>query len=366
MSKWISHSFNEVILDDTKSGTKIKKENYLNKGQYPVIDQGQELIAGYQNEDNGLYKDIPAIIFGDHTRIIKYIDFPFFLGADGVKILKAKNKDINYKYLYYFFLKNEVPNTGYNRHFKWLKEFNIPLPPLETQKQIAKTLDAASELLSMRKQQLAELDNLIKSVFYDMFGDPVINEKGWQIKGLKDVCLKITDGTHDTPKRVPDGVLFITGKNIRPFSIDLSNIEYITQEDHEIIYKRCNPQVGDILYTNIGVNYGTAAKCTLGFEFSMKNVALLKINRNIVDSSYIECMLNYLRSNIISQNQTGGAQSFMGLSTINNIRIPIPRLDLQSQFNNIVTKIEEQKSLVKKSIEESQLLFDSLMSQYFD
>ena len=180
MSKWEVYSFDDVIIDDTKNGTKIKKEAYLKKGLYPVIDQGQNKIIGYSNTEEGLYKDSPVIIFGDHTRVIKYIDTPFFLGADGVKLLKVRKSNINYKYLFYFFIKNEIPNTGYNRHFKWLKELKIPLPPLETQKQIARTLDTAAELLAMRKQQLAELDNLIESQFHDMFGDPEINDKDWE------------------------------------------------------------------------------------------------------------------------------------------------------------------------------------------
>ena len=93
--------FTDIFLDITKESRKIPKENYLQTGIYPIIDQGQEYIAGFSNESNGLFKDVPAIIFGDHTRIIKYIDMPCFLGADGVKLLKVKDSNANYKYLYY-------------------------------------------------------------------------------------------------------------------------------------------------------------------------------------------------------------------------------------------------------------------------
>ncbi|MGV8907283.1 MAG: restriction endonuclease subunit S [Acetobacterium sp.] len=131
MSQWGTYDFDAVIEDQTKKGTKIKRSDYLDCGLFPIIDQGQELITGYTNMEEGLYTETPVIIFGDHTRILKYIDTPFFLGADGVKIIKTKGKDLDYKFLYYFFLKNEIPNTGYNRHFKWLKELKIPLPPIE-------------------------------------------------------------------------------------------------------------------------------------------------------------------------------------------------------------------------------------------
>lgn len=290
-------------------------------------------------------------------------------------IIRLSTRESCPKYIQYVLKSESVYNqfqkqkqgvAQLNLSLKNIGDLEIPFPPLQTQKQIAKTLDTAAELLAMRKQQLAELDDLIKSTFYDMFGDPVRNDKGWEIKALNDVCIKITDGTHDTPKRVEDGVLFITGKNIRPFSIELSDIEYVSLEDHEIIYKRCNPQMGDILYTNIGVNYGTAAKCTLDFEFSMKNVALLKIDSEVTESVYLECVLNYKRDYIINQNQTGGAQTFMGLATIKRISVAVPPISIQNQFANIVTKIEEQKALVKKAIDETQYLFDSLMSEYFE
>jgi len=89
MSKWELVPFNEIIIDETKKGKKIKKEDYLEFGKYPIIDQGMNDIAGYTNEEEGIFTNVPVIIFGDHTRVIKYIDTPFFLGADGVKVLKA-------------------------------------------------------------------------------------------------------------------------------------------------------------------------------------------------------------------------------------------------------------------------------------
>lgn len=133
--------FLDVFEDVTKKGKKIPTDEYLEDGLFPIIDQGQSFISGYRNEEDGLFTDVPAIIFGDHTRIIKYVDKPFFLGADGVKLLKAKDKNINYKYLYYALCSAKIPDTGYNRHYKWLKEVEIPIPSKEEQQKIAATLD---------------------------------------------------------------------------------------------------------------------------------------------------------------------------------------------------------------------------------
>lgn len=98
---WEKVPFDKAVEDATKNGTKIPKDDYLAEGKYPIIDQGQEDISGYWNDHEGLYNQVPAIIFGDHTRILKYSDKPFFLGADGVKLLKTKRKDLDYLFLLY-------------------------------------------------------------------------------------------------------------------------------------------------------------------------------------------------------------------------------------------------------------------------
>ena len=82
-------AFESLFKDETRLGTKIKTDDYLEHGRHPIVDQGQNEVAGYTNLEDGIYSDVPAVIFGDHTRVIKYIDEPFFLGADGTKILKG-------------------------------------------------------------------------------------------------------------------------------------------------------------------------------------------------------------------------------------------------------------------------------------
>lgn len=162
--------FTEVFSDETKRGHKIPTSEYLASGKYPIIDQGQGQIAGYTDLESGSFTNVPAIIFGDHTRIVKYVDTPFFLGADGVKVLKAKVPDVDYKYLFYCLQNAKIPNTGYNRHFKWLKELEIPLPPLDEQRHIAAVLDKVTDLIAQRRAQLDKLDLLVKSRFVEMFG----------------------------------------------------------------------------------------------------------------------------------------------------------------------------------------------------
>lgn len=167
---WLKKPFDEVFSDETKKGKKIQTDEYLPSGLFPIIDQGQNQIAGYRNEDEGLYKDVPAIIFGDHTRIIKFINEPFFLGADGVKLLKSKIADSDYTFLYYHLKIADIPNTGYNRHFKWLKALEISLPPLDLQKRFAAFVQQSDKSKFELEQSLAELAATYKKIISENLG----------------------------------------------------------------------------------------------------------------------------------------------------------------------------------------------------
>ena len=162
-------SFDDVFEDCTKEGLKIPTDDYLKQGNYPVVDQGQDLISGYWNDDEGLYSDVPAIIFGDHTRILKYVDFPFFLGADGVKLLKLK-EDNNYKYMFYALLTQEIPNEGYQRHFKWLKKLKITVPDINTQIKFAAMSEQSDKSKFELKKCLEELEKTYKKIVSENLG----------------------------------------------------------------------------------------------------------------------------------------------------------------------------------------------------
>lgn len=149
---WKTLSFEECVVK-VKTPYKLPKSKYKEKGIFPVISQETDFISGYHDDDKNTFKvDKPVIVFGDHTRVLKYIDFDFVSGADGVKIIKPIN-EIDTKFLYYM-LHILIPNTtGYARHYKLLKELNISFPPLAEQERIVAKLDAA----------FAEIDEAIES-----------------------------------------------------------------------------------------------------------------------------------------------------------------------------------------------------------
>lgn len=248
------------------------------------------------------------------------------------------------------------------------KKIKLSVPPLQAQNQIVEELDCLTSIIDKQKKQLEELDNLAQSIFYDMFGDPIENEKGWENDMLKNICTKITDGTHDTPLKLTEGIRFITGKHIRKGYIDYDNSDYVDLQTHMEIYKRCNPEFGDVLYTNIGANLGTAAINIVNYEFSMKNVSLLKVDKSLLNGYYLEFILNNdrMKLKIIRNFSKGGAQKFLSLNSICNIKLPLPPLSLQQEFASKIEAIENQKKLIKKSIEETEELFNSRMDYYFN
>lgn len=151
---------------------KIKQKDYLANGKYPVIDQGQSFISGYCDDEIAIKIKKPVIIFGDHTRCFKFVDFNFVAGADGIHILEPKDF-FNEKLFYYFCLALDFPNKGYSRHFQYLAKTTMKIPPLEIQKRIVARLESAFEKIEKgsahlqdAKTKLAKYkQSLLKSAF---------------------------------------------------------------------------------------------------------------------------------------------------------------------------------------------------------
>jgi type I restriction enzyme S subunit len=134
---WDKVKFRDIVADETGGNIKTLQSDYLSSGKYPIVDQGQEQIGGYTNEADRVCKaELPVTVFGDHTKCFKFIDFPFCLGADGTKILKSKGQ-VDDLYLFYAIQKIHIPDAGYSRHFKYLKDGEISLPDLQHQRQFS-------------------------------------------------------------------------------------------------------------------------------------------------------------------------------------------------------------------------------------
>ena len=242
---------------------------------------------------------------------------------------------------------------------------------IDRQCEIVDVLDKLTQIIQQRNKEISALDELIKARFVEMFGDIKINEYGWKKCTFKDVSTKITDGEHGTVPRVDEGegYLYFMARNItKEGEIDLSETSFVPPEIHEKIYKRCNPEKDDLLLVCVGATIG---KCTLVSEimgeFSMaRSVALIKPNKEMVTSNFL---INLLRSEAIQNDidhcSHAAAQAGLYTNMINSLEAFVPPMDLQIEFDTFCEQVDKSKVAVQKALDETKLLFDSLMQQYF-
>ena len=360
--------FTDIFSDETKRGYKIQTSEYLPAGKYPIIDQGQTQIVGYTNLENGLFTDVPAIIFGDHTRIIKYIDTPFFLGADGVKVLKVKVTNADYKYLFYCLQNIRIPNTGYNRHFKWLKEVNIPFPNLNEQRKIAAVMDKVSGLIAKRRQQLDKLDELVKSRFLEMFGDPIENPKHWQEDELSNHLDVIGGYAFKSDGFTDRGIPVLRIGNINSGHFLPVNMVF-WPEDSALIRYKVFP--GDLVMSLTGTvgkdDYGNICILRTDYDEYYLNQRNAKLSIGVtLNKYYFSELLKFPR---IKKHLTGISrgvrQANISNKDILTLHVPIPPIVLQERFAVFVEEADKSKLAIQKSLENLEILKKALMQKYF-
>lgn len=340
---------------------KIQKINFLTKGIYPIISQEEGKINGFWDDENDVFKiRKPIVVFGDHTRVLKYVDFDFVLGADGVKILEPID-DINSKFFFYFLTWLKLPSLGYSRHYKLLKESSIPIPPLPIQEAIVKELDTLHRLKELQEKQLTEYDNLARSTFHCMFGDPVENDRDWKVKKLGKVA-PVCSFKGD-PQAIKNKYWLLNLDVIEQGSGNIQLINLVGKKEikqstikfneDNVLYSKLRP------YLNKVVIPRTSGYCTTELLPLLPNKVLL--NRVF--------LALLLRSNefvkFIQEKTNGAKMPRVNMDEFRRFNLILPPLSLQNQFAERIKKIEEQKKLVKKGIEQTQMLIDYTMDKYY-
>ncbi|MBV6717334.1 restriction endonuclease subunit S [Paenibacillus chitinolyticus] len=367
MSKWEKVKWAEVV--EIKNGKNQKAVADVN-GRYPIYGSGG--VMGYAND---YLCDEDTVVIGRKGSINKpiYVAEKFW-NVDTAFGLNAKKDRLHPKYLFYFCVNFDFEKLNTTVTIPSLTKSNLhniemPLPQYEIQKKIAKTLDTAAELLAMRKQQLADLDNLIKSTFYDMFGDLTSNEKQWESASIVDVCTEIVDCVNKTAPII-EGVSpykMLRTTNIKKGKVDTRNVNYVDEQTFQKWTRRSVPKRGDVLLTREAPIGETGIIESDDFLFLGQRIVSYRANDSIIHPIY----LMYLMQSDYFQDQI---RRLARGSTVKHLSVPecnlfvayVPPIELQNKFANMVTKIEEQKALVKKAIDETQHLFGSLMSEYFE
>lgn len=340
--------FDEIFEDCTKLGTKIKTDEYHSNGKHPIIDQGQEMVAGFTDLEDGLLDAVPAIVFGDHTRIIKYVDCPFFLGADGVKVLRSKVPNANYRYLYYALKNAKIPNTGYNRHYKWLKELEIEYPPIDQQVKTVKVLDKVESIIYNRQNQLQKLDELVKARFVEMFGDPVTNPMDWPTKPLLEMGY------------CKNGMNFHTGDSgiemhclgvgdFKDYSV-IDGTDYLpTISLNEAPPEESMLQDGDLVFVRSNGNKALVGRCLLVYPHNTPTTYSGFCIRYRLTSAEVNIayLLRVLKTDSMRKKMAGRGANIQNLNQqiLAALNIPTPPLELQEWFTAFIEQIDKSKAV---------------------
>ncbi|MDX4038380.1 restriction endonuclease subunit S [Aliarcobacter skirrowii] len=252
-----------------------------------------------------------------------------------------------------------------------LKSINIPLPPLEEQKRIVTKLDnlfaKIDKAIALHQKNIDEADIFMASVLNDVF---VELEEKYEIKTVYDLCTKITDGTHSTPKYIDSGVPFLSVKNISQGVISFDDTKFISMDEHNLLSKRCNVEIDDILYTKVGTT-GIAKVVDTDVEFSIfVSIALLKPKKDLINSMYFQYILNSPNCYEQSQSRTRGvANRNLVLNDIKQIFFPLPPLKTQqkvvSYLDEISQKMEKIKQIQKEKMQSLKELKASILDKAF-
>ena len=350
---------------------KTKQKEYLESGHLPIVDQGKELIGGYTDDvNNALDCNLPVIVFGDHTKAVKYINFSFGAGADGIKVLEPKEYVIP-KYLYFGtqYLTFKIEDKGYARHYQHIEKKDLPVPSLEDQHRIVtrieelfSQLDSGVETLKKTKEQLKVYRQAVLKEAFDECDSRV---------DVDSVCCHITDGDHMPPPKSPEGIPFIMISNIYGNKINWENTAFVNEDYYNNIDYKRKPQKGDVLYTVTG-SFGIPVLVEFDKQFCFqRHIALLRPSEKI-DQKFLYYVMQapevYSQA---SKRSTGTAQKTVGLGVLRKILIPYTdSIEIQ---NRIVTEIESRLSVcdsiektIDTALQEAEALRQSILKQAFE
>jgi len=319
------------VLEKVKYPQKVKKADFLPAGKYPIIDQSEQYIAGYWNDEDCLYAvERPVVIFGDHTRIFKYIDFDFVLGADGVKIL-IPHDNLDPKFLYFLLQNIEVKNLGYSRHYKELVCKSIPLPPLEIQEKIVAELDGYQKIIDGAKQVVENYRPTIKI-------DP-----DWPMVELGEVCELVGGGTPSKSIKQywQNGTIkWISARHINAES-HIIGYEFITESAVERSSTNVIPKEAVVFVTRVSV--GKIATTNDSYAINQDLTGIIIRNANRADNGYLFYALKHI-SPIVAEAAEGLGVKGVTRKYMANLQIPLPPLETQEK---IVAEIQSERELVE-------------------
>lgn len=377
---WLFTPFEQTIRSQVPTLARIKQSSYLSSGRYPVVDQGRRTVAGYWNDATDLYKGaLPVIVFGDHTRVFKFVDHPFVVGADGVRVLIPDTTRFDSFFLFLALSVLNIPSRGYNRHYGLLRECLIPTPPLSDQRAVAAILRTVQQAKEACNQVIATTRQLKRSLMNHLFtygpvphnvADSVDMREStigpmpahWDVEQLR--LLASRGGTVD-PAKAP----------LRRFRyVDVSSISsenMCIEESVELLGQEAPSRARKLLRSN-DVIFATIRP-------SLRRIALVPRDLDGQVCSTAFCVLRPRADRLIpgflfyamctdrfvervTQHQSGTSYPAVSDSVVLNELIPVPPLAEQQQIADVLACVDQKLICEERKRLALDMLWKSLLS----
>ncbi|MBQ6293767.1 MAG: restriction endonuclease subunit S [Lachnospiraceae bacterium] len=354
-----------------KSG--IKAGDATKDGQYMFFTSGEDESKRYTDYQY----DGEGIIMGTGgNATLHYYHGKYAVSTDCI-VLNPDDR-MRCKYLYYFFLANmPILEAGFkgaglkHTNKKHIGGITISeIPPLDEQDRVIEILDKISEVINARKSEITALDDLIKARFVEMFGDPKLNPNDYPIHQLSKHIQFLTSGSRGWAEYcVDDGSeWFITIKNVKDCHITTDNMQPVNAPDNAEA-KRTRVQEGDLLIS-ITADLGRTGVVTKEIAdhgaYINQHLTCIRLDRNALEPVYVAYFMESSagKEQFISKNQSA-VKAGLNFNSINTLRLIVPPLTVQQEFLRFVAQVDKSKVAVQKSLDKAQLLFDSLLQQFF-
>ena len=244
----------------------------------------------------------------------------------------------------------------------------FPVPTMQEQQEITDIISGISDVIEKRKQELSALDDLIKARFVELFGDPVINSKGWSEALIGDNCFVTKLAGFEYTQYInydeSGDVVMVKAQNVKNGKLNRKELSFISNEVSDSL-PRSQLASGDIVMTYVGANIGDVAVIDDKYKYHLApNVAKIRPDSEIYDPTYFMYMLMLLNIYIV-KNSADTAKAALGMERIRKLKVFTPPIETQRQFADFAHQVDKSKVAIQKALDETQLLFDSLMQQYF-
>ncbi len=368
---WEIKSFEDCI-ENVKYTTKIPSKDYKQEGAFPIVSQEEELISGYWDNESDLFSlTKPVVIFGDHTRVLKYVDFDFVLGADGVKILQPKDF-LDTKFFMYFLSNANIKHLGYARHYRLLKELNVFVPPLEEQKRIVKILDEKfAQLETIKANAQNNLQNA-KDLFQSQLTKAFSNTT-WEKKRLGD-CGTFKNGMNFA---ATDSGYTIRSLGVGDFKdhYSIDNTETLS----EISLKAAPAEDyllhdGDIVFVRSNGNKELVGRCLLVYPKDIPTTysgfcIRFRKDFDLLDADFLLHFMKAESSRKILNGKEGANISNLNQKILGDFEVPLPPLPEQKrivkELDTLSEKIKALQNIYEQMLLDCNELKQSFLSKAF-